>query len=79
MFLYRNTRYFDVFLQPYFIKISLKLKLISLYYIFNFPPNSEEFVQTVQSTAGMAMVLLIRTVMGNGDDAAITVSVYLIQ
>lgn len=36
--------------------------------------TDEEFVQTVQSTAGMAVVLLIRTVMGNGDDVSITVA-----
>ncbi|XP_067277498.1 thyroid adenoma-associated protein isoform X2 [Pseudorasbora parva] len=31
--------------------------------------TDEEFVQTVQSTAGMAVVLFIRSIMGNGDDA----------
>ncbi len=34
----------------------------------------EEFVQTVQSTAGMAVVLLIRSIMGNGDDVPVIVS-----
>lgn len=39
----------------------------------------DEFVQAVQSTAGMALVALIRTVMGNGDEVASVVgqSVYL--
>ncbi|KAL6487447.1 hypothetical protein MHYP_G00040730 [Metynnis hypsauchen] len=35
--------------------------------------TDEEFIQAVQSTAGMAVVLLIRSVMGNGDDTADTV------
>ncbi|XP_071780883.2 thyroid adenoma-associated protein [Centroberyx gerrardi] len=35
--------------------------------------TDEEFVQTVQSTAGMAVVLLIRTVMGSGDGVAAVV------
>lgn len=30
----------------------------------------DEFVQAVQSSAGMALVALIRTVMGNGDKVA---------
>lgn len=33
-----------------------------------FLPHPEEFVQTVQSTAGMAVVLFIRSIMGNGND-----------
>ncbi|XP_029306193.1 thyroid adenoma-associated protein [Cottoperca gobio] len=32
--------------------------------------TDEEFVQSVQSTAGMAVVLLIRSVMGGGDEVA---------
>uniref|UniRef100_A0A8C1F6H6 tRNA (32-2'-O)-methyltransferase regulator THADA n=1 Tax=Cyprinus carpio carpio TaxID=630221 RepID=A0A8C1F6H6_CYPCA len=32
--------------------------------------TDEEFVQTVQSTAGMAVVLLIRSIIGSGDDVA---------
>ncbi|XP_034753231.1 thyroid adenoma-associated protein isoform X2 [Etheostoma cragini] len=32
--------------------------------------TGEEFVQSVQSTAGMAVVLLIRSVMGRGDEVA---------
>uniref|UniRef100_UPI0037E7F30F thyroid adenoma-associated protein n=1 Tax=Semicossyphus pulcher TaxID=241346 RepID=UPI0037E7F30F len=36
--------------------------------------TDEEFVQSVQSTAGMAVVLLIRSVMGCGDDVASVVS-----
>lgn len=32
--------------------------------------TDDEFVQAVQSTAGMALVALIRTVMGNGDEVA---------
>uniref|UniRef100_A0AAV2JLB0 tRNA (32-2'-O)-methyltransferase regulator THADA n=1 Tax=Knipowitschia caucasica TaxID=637954 RepID=A0AAV2JLB0_KNICA len=32
--------------------------------------TNEEFVQSVQSTAGMAVVLLIRSVMGPGDEVA---------
>ncbi|XP_015229151.1 PREDICTED: thyroid adenoma-associated protein isoform X1 [Cyprinodon variegatus] len=32
--------------------------------------TDEEFVQAVQSTAGMAVVLLIRSVMGSGDEVA---------
>ncbi|XP_030626930.1 thyroid adenoma-associated protein [Chanos chanos] len=36
--------------------------------------TDEEFIQSVQSTAGMAVVLLMRTVMGNGDDVAIMVA-----
>ncbi|XP_037638453.1 thyroid adenoma-associated protein [Sebastes umbrosus] len=32
--------------------------------------TDEEFVQSVQSTAGMAVVLLIRSVMGRGDEVA---------
>ncbi|XP_065153408.1 thyroid adenoma-associated protein isoform X1 [Paramisgurnus dabryanus] len=36
--------------------------------------TDEEFVQAVQSTAGMAVVLLIRSVMGNGDDVPVTVA-----
>ncbi|XP_035807135.2 thyroid adenoma-associated protein isoform X2 [Amphiprion ocellaris] len=32
--------------------------------------TDEEFIQSVQSTAGMAVVLLIRSVMGFGDDVA---------
>lgn len=34
----------------------------------------EEFIQSVQSTAGMAVVLLIRSVMGCGDEVASVVS-----
>lgn len=36
--------------------------------------HAEEFVQAVQSTAGMAVVLLIKSVMGNGDSVAVMVS-----
>uniref|UniRef100_A0A3B1JJ00 THADA armadillo repeat containing n=1 Tax=Astyanax mexicanus TaxID=7994 RepID=A0A3B1JJ00_ASTMX len=36
--------------------------------------TDEEFIQSVQSTAGMAVVLLIKSVMGNGDDTADTVA-----
>uniref|UniRef100_A0A3B4B112 tRNA (32-2'-O)-methyltransferase regulator THADA n=1 Tax=Periophthalmus magnuspinnatus TaxID=409849 RepID=A0A3B4B112_9GOBI len=32
--------------------------------------TDDEFVQSVQSTAGMAMVLLIKSVMGSGDEVA---------
>uniref|UniRef100_A0A672GSV2 tRNA (32-2'-O)-methyltransferase regulator THADA n=1 Tax=Salarias fasciatus TaxID=181472 RepID=A0A672GSV2_SALFA len=32
--------------------------------------TDEEFIQSVQSTAGMALVLLIRSVLGSGDDIA---------
>uniref|UniRef100_A0A8C6V030 THADA armadillo repeat containing n=1 Tax=Neogobius melanostomus TaxID=47308 RepID=A0A8C6V030_9GOBI len=32
--------------------------------------TDEEFIQSVQSTAGMAVVLLIRSVMGSGDEVA---------
>ncbi|XP_030603636.1 thyroid adenoma-associated protein isoform X2 [Archocentrus centrarchus] len=32
--------------------------------------TDEEFIQSVQSTAGMAVVLLIRSVMGSGDNVA---------
>ncbi|XP_072293704.1 thyroid adenoma-associated protein [Eucyclogobius newberryi] len=32
--------------------------------------TDEEFVQSVQSTAGMAVVLLIRSIMGSGDEVA---------
>ncbi|XP_030012231.1 thyroid adenoma-associated protein [Sphaeramia orbicularis] len=32
--------------------------------------TDEEFIQAVQSTAGMAVVLLIRSVMGSGDEVA---------
>ncbi|XP_077438337.1 thyroid adenoma-associated protein [Vanacampus margaritifer] len=32
--------------------------------------TDDDFVQAVQSTSGMAIVLLIRTVMGSGDDVA---------
>lgn len=44
-----------------------------------FPPlflflHIEEFIQAVQSTAGMAVVLLIRSVMGSGDEVASVVS-----
>lgn len=35
---------------------------------------SEEFIQSVQSTAGMAVVLLVRSVMGCGDEVASVVS-----
>ncbi|KAM7385101.1 hypothetical protein PAMP_001198 [Pampus punctatissimus] len=35
--------------------------------------TDEEFIQAVQSTAGMAVVLLIRSVMGSGDEIAIVV------
>ncbi|KAM4607989.1 thyroid adenoma-associated protein [Polymixia lowei] len=35
--------------------------------------TDEEFVQTVQSTAGMAVVLLLRSVMGPGDEVAAVV------
>lgn len=35
---------------------------------------AEEFIQAVQSTAGMAVVLLIRSVMGSGDQIASVVS-----
>uniref|UniRef100_A0A672ZVR7 tRNA (32-2'-O)-methyltransferase regulator THADA n=1 Tax=Sphaeramia orbicularis TaxID=375764 RepID=A0A672ZVR7_9TELE len=33
--------------------------------------TDEEFIQAVQSTAGMAVVLLIRSVMGSGDEVAL--------
>ncbi|XP_066534782.1 thyroid adenoma-associated protein isoform X2 [Hoplias malabaricus] len=36
--------------------------------------TDEEFIQAVQSTAGMAVVLLIRSVLGNADDIADTVT-----
>ncbi|XP_065815241.1 thyroid adenoma-associated protein isoform X1 [Labrus bergylta] len=36
--------------------------------------TDEEFIQSVQSTAGMAVVLLFRSVMGCGDDVASVVS-----
>uniref|UniRef100_A0A671MCS0 tRNA (32-2'-O)-methyltransferase regulator THADA n=2 Tax=Sinocyclocheilus anshuiensis TaxID=1608454 RepID=A0A671MCS0_9TELE len=36
--------------------------------------TDEEFVQTVQSTAGMAVVLLIRSTIGNGDDVPVIVA-----
>ncbi|XP_053357978.1 thyroid adenoma-associated protein [Clarias gariepinus] len=36
--------------------------------------TDEEFVQAVQSTAGMAVVLLIRSVMGNGEGVAVMVA-----
>ncbi|XP_041645448.1 thyroid adenoma-associated protein isoform X2 [Cheilinus undulatus] len=36
--------------------------------------TDEEFIQSVQSTAGMAVVLLIRSVMGCGDEVASVVS-----
>lgn len=36
----------------------------------------EEFVQAVQSTAGMAVVLLIKSVMGNGDCVTVMVRVF---
>ncbi|XP_035387280.1 thyroid adenoma-associated protein isoform X1 [Electrophorus electricus] len=36
--------------------------------------TDEEFVQAVQSTAGMAVILLIRSVMGTGDDMAVVVA-----
>ncbi len=42
--------------------------------ILKFFSHLEEFVQTVQSTAGMAVVLLIRSIMGNGDDVPVIVS-----
>ncbi|XP_039994968.1 thyroid adenoma-associated protein isoform X2 [Xiphias gladius] len=32
--------------------------------------TDEEFIQSVQSTAGMAVVLLIRSIMGSGDEVA---------
>ncbi|XP_067385468.1 thyroid adenoma-associated protein isoform X2 [Channa argus] len=32
--------------------------------------TDEEFIQSVQSTAGMALILLIRSVMGRGDEVA---------
>nr|XP_057906277.1 thyroid adenoma-associated protein [Doryrhamphus excisus]XP_057906286.1 thyroid adenoma-associated protein [Doryrhamphus excisus] len=35
--------------------------------------TDEEFIQAVQSTAGMAIVLLIRSVMGSGDEVATVV------
>lgn len=34
----------------------------------------EEFIQCVQTTAGMAVVLMIRCVMGCGDEVAAVVS-----
>ncbi|XP_053731279.1 thyroid adenoma-associated protein isoform X2 [Synchiropus splendidus] len=40
--------------------------------------TDEEFIQAVQSTAGMAVVLLIRTVIGSGDDVASVVSSLLL-
>lgn len=42
--------------------------------ILKFFSDLEEFLQTVQSTAGMAVVLLIRSIMGNGDDVPVIVS-----
>ncbi|XP_056128449.1 thyroid adenoma-associated protein isoform X2 [Rhinichthys klamathensis goyatoka] len=36
--------------------------------------TDEEFLQTVQSTAGMAVVLFIRSIMGNGDDVPVIVA-----
>ncbi|CAJ1066908.1 thyroid adenoma-associated protein [Xyrichtys novacula] len=36
--------------------------------------TDEEFIQSVQSTAGMAVVLLVRSVMGCGDEVAYVVS-----
>ena len=41
---------------------------------FFFVLLSEEFIQSVQSTAGMAVVLLVRSVMGCGDEVASVVS-----
>lgn len=43
----------------------------SLSFIYS---NPEDFVQAVQSTSGMAIVLLIRSVMGSGDEVASVVS-----
>ncbi|KAJ0004955.1 hypothetical protein NQD34_011169 [Periophthalmus magnuspinnatus] len=39
--------------------------------------TDDEFVQSVQSTAGMAMVLLIKSVMGSGDEVASVVCSFL--
>ncbi|XP_052428210.1 thyroid adenoma-associated protein homolog isoform X1 [Carassius gibelio] len=36
--------------------------------------TDEEFIQSVQSTAGMAVVLLIRSVIGSGDDVPVIVA-----
>ncbi|XP_057197470.1 thyroid adenoma-associated protein isoform X2 [Triplophysa rosa] len=52
----------------------LQQALSALLKCYTYILTDEEFVQTVQSTAGMALILLIRTVMGNGDDVPITVA-----
>lgn len=39
----------------------------------------EEFIQAVQSTAGMAVVLLIRSVLGSGGEVASVVSTVYLQ
>ncbi|XP_051772571.1 thyroid adenoma-associated protein isoform X1 [Ctenopharyngodon idella] len=41
--------------------------------------TDEEFVQTVQSTAGMAVVLFIRSIMGNGNDDVPVIVAGLLQ
>ncbi|XP_056250646.1 thyroid adenoma-associated protein isoform X1 [Seriola aureovittata] len=41
--------------------------------------TDEEFIQSVQSTAGMAVVLLIRSVMGSGDEVASVVCSLLLS
>lgn len=65
---------FFVFTFLYIVFIFVDFCFIFEFLNFFPPPHPEEFVQTVQSTAGMAVVLFIRSIMGNGDDVPVIVS-----
>lgn len=55
-------------------KIAYCIYFCIIFKFLPFLPHPEEFLQTVQSTAGMAVVLFIRSIMGNGDDVPVIVS-----
>ena len=63
-----------------FLPEKIDLMLVFIYFFFPTSWSSflcrhsaEEFIQTVQSTAGMASVLLLRSAMGPGEDLATVV------
>ncbi|XP_074531245.1 thyroid adenoma-associated protein [Halichoeres trimaculatus] len=61
-------------LQPEQSHCMLEDTLSSLLGCYTHILTDEEFIQSVQSTAGMAVVLLIRSVMGCGDEVAAVVN-----
>uniref|UniRef100_A0A7N6FJ83 tRNA (32-2'-O)-methyltransferase regulator THADA n=1 Tax=Anabas testudineus TaxID=64144 RepID=A0A7N6FJ83_ANATE len=66
----RSQETLSAALQPEQDHCKLEEALSSLMSCYIHILTDEEFIQSVQSTAGMAVVLLIRSVMGGGDEVA---------